>query len=443
MNENFMKEKPVFPLLMSMALPMVISMMVNALYNIVDSFFVAKISEDAMTALSYVFPLQNFVNAVAIGFGVGINAVIAIYLGAKDNERADRAASWGMFLAVIQGIVMTVVCIAIIPSFLRAFKASGDVLDLGCRYADIVFGFSIIISVDLAFEKVFQSVGRMIVTMVGLMGGCIVNIVLDPLLIFGAGPFPEMGIEGAALATGLGQVFTLIIYFIVYFGRPINVKFGIKHLHEGGLMVKKLYAIGIPAILNMALPSLLTSALNAILSMYSATYVMILGVYYKLQTFLYMPANGIIQGMRPVIGYNYGAGEKERVKKIYRLTLYMTGSIMILGTILCLLASGQLIGFFTTNSETIRIGQTALRVISMGFVISAVSVTASGALEGLGKGKESFQISLCRYLITIVPAAWILCRIGGAEWVWHAFWISETITALIAWRIYHKSVKMN
>ena len=155
MNENFMKEKPVFPLLMSMALPMVISMMVNALYNIVDSFFVAKISEDAMTALSYVFPLQNFVNAVAIGFGVGINAVIAIYLGAKDNERADRAASWGMFLAVIQGIVMTVVCIAIIPSFLRAFKASGDVLDLGCRYADIVFGFSIIISVDLAFEKVF------------------------------------------------------------------------------------------------------------------------------------------------------------------------------------------------------------------------------------------------------------------------------------------------
>lgn len=240
MNENFMKEKPVFPLLMSMALPMVISMMVNALYNIVDSFFVAKISEDAMTALSYVFPLQNFVNAVAIGFGVGINAVIAIYLGSKDNERADRAASWGMFLAVIQGIVMTVVCIAIIPSFLRAFKASGDVLDLGCRYADIVFGFSIIISVDLAFEKVFQSVGRMIVTMVGLMGGCIVNIVLDPLLIFGAGPFPEMGIEGAALATGLGQVFTLIIYFIVYFGRPINVKFGIKYLHDGGLMVKKL-----------------------------------------------------------------------------------------------------------------------------------------------------------------------------------------------------------
>ena len=218
MNDTFMKEKPILPLLTSMALPMVVSMLVNSLYNIVDSLFVAQINEKAMTALSLVYPLQNLMNAIAIGFGIGINAVIAFHLG---------------------------------------------------------------------------------------------------------------------------------------------------------------------------------------------------------------------------------AGEKERVKKIYRLTLYMTGSIMILGTILCLLASGQLIGFFTTNSETIRIGQTALRVISMGFVISAVSVTTSGALEGLGKGKESFQISLCRYLITIVPAAWILCRIGGAEWVWHAFWISETITALIAWRIYHKSVKMN
>ena len=432
MDENFMKEKPVFPLLMSMALPMVISMMVNALYNIVDSFFVAKISEDAMTALSYVFPLQNFVNAVAIGFGVGINAVIAIYLGAKDNERADRAASWGMFLAVIQGIVMTVVCITIIPSFLRAFKASGEVIDLGCRYADIVFGFSIIISVDLAFEKVFQSVGRMIV-----------NIVLDPLLIFGVGPFPEMGIEGAALATGLGQVFTLIIYFIVYFGRPINVKFGIKHLHEGGLMVKKLYAIGIPAILNMALPSLLTSALNAILSMYSATYVMILGVYYKLQTFLYMPANGIIQGMRPIIGYNYGAGEHARVKKIFNITLALNVGIMLAGTVVCLLIPERLIGMFTENVYTINAGGTALRIICAGFVVSAVSVTASGALEGLGKGTPSLLISLLRYVVVIIPAAWVLSKLCGfgPAGVWNAFWVAELITAVCAAFIYIGAVR--
>ena len=327
-----------------------------------------------------------------------------------------------MFLAVMQGVVMTVVCIAIIPSFLRAFKASGDVLDLGCRYADIVFGFSIIISVDLAFEKVFQSVGRMIVTMVGLMG-CILNIVLDPLLIFGVGPFPEMGIEGAALATGLGQVFTLIIYFIVYFGRPINVKFGIKHLHEGGLMVKKLYAIGIPAILNMALPSLLTSALNAILSMYSATYVMILGVYYKLQTFLYMPANGIIQGMRPIIGYNYGAGEHARVKKIFTITLALNVGIMLAGTVVCLLIPERLIGMFTENMSTINAGGTALRIICAGFVVSAVSVTASGALEGLGKGTPSLLISLLRYVVVIIPAAWILSKLCGfgPAGVWNAF----------------------
>ena len=438
MNENFMKEKPVFPLLMSMALPMVISMMVNALYNIVDSFFVAKISEDAMTALSYVFPLQNFVNAVAIGFGVGINAVIAIYLGAKDNERADRAASWGMFLAVIQGIVMTVVCIAIIPSFLRAFKASGDVLDLGCRYADIVFGFSIIISVDLAFEKVFQSVGRMIVTMVGLMGGCIVNIVLDPLLIFGAGPFSEMGIEGAALATGLGQVFTLIIYFIVYFGRPINVKFGIRHLHEGGLMVKKLYAIGIPAILNMALPSLLISALNGILAAYSGAYVLVLGVYYKLQTFIYLPSNGIIQGIRPLIGYNYGAGERKRVEQIYRLTLELTAGIMAAGTALCWLIPGGLIGLFTENPETITIGIMALHIISLGFILSAVSVTSSGALEALGQGMASLVISVMRYVAVIIPAAFVLSRLIGVTGVWWAFVCTESVTAMVAYVLYRK-----
>ena len=441
MDQNFMKERPVFPLLMSMALPMVISMMVNSLYNIVDSYFVAKISEDAMTALSYVYPLQNFVNAVAIGFGVGINAVIAIYLGAKDNERADRAASWGMLLAIVQGIVMTVVCIAVIPSFLRAFNASGNILDLGCRYADIVFGFSIIISVDLAFEKVFQSVGRMMVTMAGLMGGCIVNIALDPLLIFGMGPFPRLGIEGAALATGIGQIFTLVIYFIVYFGRPINVKFGIKHLREGRLMVKKLYAIGIPAILNMALPSLLTSALNAILSMYSATYVMILGVYYKLQTFLYMPANGIIQGMRPVIGYNYGAGEHARVRKIFTITLALNAGIMLAGTVVCLLVPGSLIGMFTENAATITAGKTALRIICAGFVVSAVSVTASGALEGLGKGTPSLIISLLRYVVVIIPAAWVLARACGfgPAGVWNAFWVAEVVTAVCSVLIYRRA----
>lgn len=442
MDEQFMRKKAVLPLITSMALPMVLSMLVNALYNIVDSYFVARISEDAMTALSLVYPLQNLVNAIAIGFGVGISAVIALYLGAGKRQSADRAATQGMLWALVHGVLLTGVCIAIIPLFLQAFTKDQAVINLGVRYGRIVFGFSIIINADLAFEKIFQAVGRMKVTMVGLGLGCLANIILDPLLIFGLGPFPKMGIDGAALATGLGQVLTLVIYLLFYYLRPISVKIRLQHLRPSRHLVGRLYAIGIPAILNLALPSLLISALNAILAAFSQTYVLILGAYYKLQTFLYLPANGIVQGMRPVIGFNYGAKEYGRVKQIFRTVLVMTAAIMVVGTVLCLVIPGQLIGLFTENAATVAAGKTALRIISGGFIVSAVSVTASGALEGLGKGTPSLVISLCRYLVIIVPLAFLLSRVLGTTGVWHAFWIAELFTAGIALAVYRKAVQI-
>ena len=434
MDEQFMRKKAVLPLITSMALPMVLSMLVNALYNIVDSYFVARISENAMTALSLVYPLQNLVNAIAIGFGVGISAVIALYLGAGKQKRADQAATQGMLWALVHGVLLTGVCIAIIPLFLQAFTKDQAVIDLGVRYGRIVFGFSIIINADLAFEKIFQAVG------LGL--GCLANIILDPLLIFGLGPFPKMGIDGAALATGLGQVLTLVIYLLFYYLRPISVKIRLQHLRPSRHLVGRLYAIGIPAVLNLALPSVLISALNAILAAFSQTYVLILGAYYKLQTFLYLPANGIVQGMRPVIGFNYGAKEYGRVKQIFRTVLVMTAAIMVVGTVLCLVIPGQLIGLFTENAATVAAGKTALRIISGGFIVSAVSVTASGALEGLGKGTPSLVISLCRYLVIIVPLAFLLSRVLGAAGVWHAFWITELFTAGIALAVYRKAVQI-
>lgn len=440
MDETFMKQKPVFPLLVSMALPMVISMAVNSLYNIVDSFFVAKISEDAMTALSLVFPVQNFINAVAIGFGVGINAVIAFHLGAGEEHKAHTAASRGMMFSFVHGVVLTVVCIAIMGPFLRLFTQSEQVVDMGVRYSGIAFAFALIINLSISFEKIFQAVGRMKVTMAALIAGAVTNIILDPVLIFGLGPFPEMGIEGAALATGIGQVLTLVIYIVVYFVRPIRVRVSRRYLKADRQLDRKLYAVGIPATLNMALPSLLISALNAILAAYAQIYVVVLGVYYKLQTFLYLPANGIVQGMRPVIGYNYGAGEHMRVRRIYQITLAMSAAIMLLGTVVCLAIPQQLIGMFSTNPETVQAGGTALRIISAGFIVSAVSVTSSGALEGLGKGVPSLIISLLRYTVIIIPAAFLLSRIFGPDGVWHAFWIAEAVTAVIAVLIYRRAL---
>ena len=434
------------PLVLSMSLPMVISMTVNSLYNIVDSFFVAKISEDAMTALSLVFPIQNLVNAVTIGFAIGINAVIAYFLGAKQEHKANEAATQGIVCNFLHGILLTVGCIAGMPMFLRMFTENQTVLDMGLRYARIVLLFSVVISMAVSFEKIFQSVGKMKVSMFSMMVGCVSNILLDPVLIFGLGPAPRLGIEGAAIATGLGQIFSLAVYLLIYMFRPMGVRIQLRGFAMNKGLLLRLYSIGIPAALNMALPSVLISALNGILAAYGQVYVLVLGVYYKLQTFLYLSANGIIQGIRPLVGYNYGAGEYRRVRRIYTTSLTLIMAIMAVGTVLCLLFPQSLMGLFTDNRETLAIGAAALRIISLGFVVSAVSVTASGTLEGLSQGMPSLVISLCRYILVIIPAAFVLSRVCGACGVWYAFVISELLTAAAAGLIYrrvsHRTMKI-
>ena len=457
MKQNYMKEKPILQLVLSMSLPMVISMTVNALYNIVDSLFVARISENAMTALSLVFPIQNLVNSVAVGFGIGINAVIAFYLGAQEQEKADKAASLGLLFSIFHGVIMTMGCILIMPAFLRMFTSDYHVISLGIQYSNIVFGFSIVITAACAYEKIFQSVGQMTISMISMLCGCITNIILDPILIFGLGPVPEMGMDGAAVATVVGQILTLVIYLVFYYVRPIPVHISLKKIFAGRSRkshtyigqthlcrtqeLRKIYGIGIPAALNMALPSLMIASLNSILSGYSQAYVLVLGAYNKLQTFLYLSSNGIVQGIRPLIGYNYGAGATKRVKKIYHTALSLIIVMMVLGTFLCQLLAGQLIGLFTENMETIQIGANALRIISIGFIFSAISVTSCGALEGLGKGIPSLLISVSRYAVVIIPAAFILCHFLGAEGVWHAFWITELSASLVSLLVYRQTVR--
>ena len=342
MQQTFMKTKPILPLVLSMSLPMVLSMMVSSLYNIVDSYYVAKISEDAMTALSLVYPVQNLINAVTIGFSIGANAVIAYHLGAQDTRAAGAAAAQSLVYNALHGAVLTVGCIAVMPWFLGLFTDDPQIISLGVRYSRIAFSFAVVVAVTMSMEKIFQAAGRMMLTMVCMLTGCISNILLDPVLIFGWGPFPKMGIEGAALATG--------------------------------------------------------------------------------------------------IGYNYGAREDVRVKKIYRTALALSVCIMALGTVLCWAIPSQLIGLFSTSAETIAAGRTALEIISLGFIVSSVSVISCGALEGLGMGGPSLAISLLRYALLILPAAFLFSRLWGAVRVWHAFWVTEVLTAAISYFLYNRTV---
>lgn len=439
MDQTFMKTRKVFPLVLSMALPMVLSMLVNSLYNIVDSYFVAKISTDAMTALSLIFPLQNITGAAAIGFGVGVNAAVAFFMGAGRKKNAVESASLGLLLSVFHGFLLTVGMILVMKPFLSSFGASASVVDAGVRYGMIVFAFAIINNVGICYEKLFQSVGLMKVSMFAMLAGCVSNIILDPMMIFGYGPFSAMGIEGAALATGIGQTVTLLIYIAFYARGKLGMKVTYNPFVQNWKLSGRLYMVGGPASLNQALPSLLIALLNMILAGIGGNGVLILGIYYKLQTFIFLTVNGIIQGIRPLAGYNYGAGEMKRVREISHVALLMSLAVVLAGMAMCQFIPDRLMSMYLSDAGMIEEGAQALRIISWGFLASAFSLTWSGMLEGMGKGVQSLMIMLMRYLVIIVPAAFLLARtLNSSAGVWHAFWITEWLTMAIAFVLYHK-----
>ena len=409
-----------------MSLPMVISMVINALYNIVDSYFVAKVSEDAMTAISYIFPIQYLANAFGIGFGVGINAVVSYYLGAKKNKCANYSATIGVILSIIHGIILSIICFFISKPFLLLFTSNKDIINYGLDYYYIVVFFSPIITITMALEKILQATGKMKTTMICMAIGAIVNIILDPIFITNL----NLGVKGAAIATGIGLFVTLITYIIVYIFVKLPLKISFKN-EPNERSIKKLYVIGIPASLNLALPSFMIIALNMVLASYNEVNVLILGVYYKLQTFLYFIISGIVQGIRPLLGYNYGAKCKERVSKIFRITLITSIIVMALGTILFASIPDKLIGLFTDNTNTIKMGANAIRIISIGFIISAFSVVISGFFEGISMGIPSLIISLIRYIL-IILIAYILSIFFNENGVWSAFFVTEIIAFIVS-----------
>ena len=435
-----MKEKPVLPLVLKMALPMVISMLVNSLYNIVDSFFVAQVSEDAMTAISIVYPLQNLANAVGVGFGVGINAAVAYYLGAGNGKAANRSATLGIILSALHGVVLAGICMLFIRPFISMFTDSEEIAAYGLDYFYTVIAFAPVLTLGMAFEKVLQATGKMKTTMFCMAIGAVANIILDPIFISGLGAVPAMGVFGAALATGIGQTLSLISYIAVFLLAKIPVRLRLERRGEEKIC-RKLYYVGIPASLNLALPSFMITVLNAILAAFAEVYVLILGVYYKLQTFIYFTISGIVQGIRPLISYNLGAGRKDRVIGIFKVTLLLSLGVMVIGTILCLAIPKQLMDIFTDTPQTMEQGAVALRIISAGFIVSAISVVVSGSFEALGKGMPSLIISLLRY-IAILPIALLMSYLFQAAGVWHSFWITELLSAVVScilfWRLFYK-----
>ena len=425
MNDTFMKTRPVFPLLLSMALPNVISMLVNSLYNIVDSLFVAQISEQAMTALSLVFPIQNFVNAVAIGFGIGINAQIALYLGAGDHENANRAATHGMMFSLLHGVLGMVLCIAIMPGFLRRFTTDPALVDMGVTYSTIVFLFATINMAALAFEKMFQAVGRMKVTMVALVFGCACNILLDPVLIFGLGPVPAMGIAGAAIATVIGQWVSGIMVIIFNLKFNPEVQLHKKYLPLEGKTVAAILTVGIPSIVMNGIGSVMNFGINQILQGFAETATGVFGVYFKLQSFVFMPVFGLNNGMVPIIAYNYGAQKPERIHKTIRLGMLYAVIIMALGFLVFQLIPKELLSMFDASDAMLEIGAPALRIMSLAFIFAGISIVAGSSCQAFGYSVYSMFISIARQIVVLIPAAYLLSLAGVLRDVWFAFPIAE------------------
>lgn len=438
MDNEFMKTKPIFSLLMSMSIPMMLSMLMQALYNIVDSIYVSYLGTDALTAVSIAFPLQNMVASVAVGVGVGITSTISIYLGSKKQEEANTAATIGIALSILHCILFILIGIFVTKPFLRLFTTDPSILKQACDYTYIVVCLSFGTIIQIAMEKIFQAVGAMKTTMFLLATGCIINIILDPILIFGYFGFPAMGVRGAAIATVTGQICGFILYIIVYLKKSFGITIHPKYLIFDKSVIRQIYSVGIPSSLMMMLPSILVSVLNRILARFSDLYIAVLGVYFKLQTFIYMPANGIVQGMRPIVGYNYGAKDYDRMKKTIQYSLLSAGMIMLFGTIVSLLIPAQIFSLFKADKNLLLAGTTALRIISLGFLISTIGIIYSGTFESIGKGRESLIISLLRQFIITIPASFILSHFLGVIGVWIAFPIGELCASIVAYFLLKK-----
>lgn len=430
--ENKMGTMPINKLLISMSLPMIISMLVQALYNVVDSIFVSKISENALTAVSLAFPVQNFMIAVGVGTGVGINALLSRSLGEKKFEEANRAANNGIFLAVLSYFLFFIIGILFSKSFFQWQTDIKEIVDGGYTYLIICTTCSFGLYGQLVFEKLMQSTGKTLYSMMTQLTGAIINIILDPILIFGLFGFPKMGIAGAAIATVIGQTsgMSLGIYLNSTKNKEIQVK--IKGFRPNLKTIKDIYSVGIPSIIMSSIGSVMTFGINKILLVFTSTATAVFGVYFKLQSFIFMPIFGINNGMVPIISYNYGAKHKDRLMETVKISIIYAIVIMIIGLCIFQIFTKELLGLFSASEEMINIGIPALRIISISFLFAGYCIVVGSMFQALGNGVMSLIVSIGRQLVVLLPVAYLLSKTNNLNVVWWAFPIAELASVFLS-----------
>ena len=432
LRENKMGTMPENQLLLSMAVPMMISMLVQALYNIVDSIFVSRICEDALTAVSMAFPWQNIVIAIAVGFGVGINALLSRALGQKNAERVNQVAINGLLLALLSYLLVLVAGLIGIRAYMRTQTDIESIVNYGITYLNICILCSFGVFIEITFERFLQATGRTIYSMITQLAGALTNIILDPILIFGLLGFPKLGIAGAAWATVIGQcVGAVVAVTLNHFKNP-EVHLRLRHIRPNGRLMGEITAISIPSIIMSCISSLTCFVMNMILIAYSSTAVAVFGVYFKLQSFVFMPVFGLNNGMVPIIAYNYGAQKPDRIHKTIRLGMAYAVAMMAVGLLVFQLIPKQLLLMFDASDAMLGIGAPALRIMSLAFVFAGVGIASSSACQAFGYSVYSMLISIARQIVVLIPAAYLLSLTGVLRSIWFAFPIAEIVSLFLS-----------
>lgn len=442
--ENKMGTMPINRLLISMSLPMIISMLVQAMYNIIDSVFVAQIGEEALTAVSMAFPIQNLMIAVSVGTCVGVNALLSRSLGEGKPKDAQLTAVNGIFLAFLGALAFALFGIVGSRMYFQSQTSDPLIVEYGVQYLLICTVFSIGLFMEMTLERILQSTGRTIYNMYSQGVGAITNIILDPILIFGLLGFPALGIRGAALATVIGQILAAFLSLIFNLKKNEDVSLNMRGFRPNARIIRIIYEVGIPSIIMQSIASVMTYGMNLILISFSATAVTVFGVYFKLQSFIFMPIFGLNNGMIPIIAYNYGARNKKRIMDTARLSIFIAVAIMMIGIVIFQLFPAQLLLMFNASEHMLEVGVPALRLISLSFIFAGYCIIVSSIFQALGNGIYSLVTSVARQLFCILPVAYIFARVFGLHAVWFSFPLAEIVSVVLSSilfkRIYDKKI---